>query len=595
MKFPRLLSQLRALRYLSIFSKTHFHEDPAEWPLIMSSLSQSLETLKLVFPSCTNSLANHVLNPAGQVQQVTSQHARGPSKLINLDHIFPRLHTLCFNRRFESQPAELFTGLPSNLTSLEMAIHLDYSYQGVKFMSLLPRSLLELKGELTIKGHPGNDWASAPPNLEELPDFTLNVAEEVHDYAWLPRTLRKGRISFSDFSEGGPPFSLAIARSLPPMTHSLKVETLDIELSSSPDWIQQLPSNLQSLRLYYPYRSLISLSYLPKTLTFLSIQLTYRMDLRYLISDANAASTFWPPSLKTLSWNALRHSELELLPRSVDFLDITLDGDLEIPEERKVIAQLLPPHLTYLAVSCSSTVFVGKLPASVKHFEAYQKLDGAVVDVLPDSLPTAILSETVLHRPGPEYELIPQRFPTNLTTLSVLSWPCDRFDFFPRTLRTLYINGLVGIKESTLIRHGRMFESLPVSLTHLIIDQGVIYAEEIPLQRLSHMVQLEFLMLRYSRSMSSSILRELPSTLTKLHLPIRYVADEDAPFIPYRLAHLSLTNFALQIPKITPALVEHWPLRALDDLIARNLSDELWELLHQRLADPFLTIYSRSQ
>ena len=92
--FPRLLFKLRFLRYLAIQSNTELNQKLADWPLIMSSLSQSLETLQLEVPDALRCLTNYALNSSGQAEPGTSNYARGSCKYIDMDRIFSRLHTL---------------------------------------------------------------------------------------------------------------------------------------------------------------------------------------------------------------------------------------------------------------------------------------------------------------------------------------------------------------------------------------------------------------------------------------------------------------------------------------------------------------------
>ena len=587
--FPRLLSKLRNLRYLAIISKIELAEKLEAWPLIMPSLSQSLETLELEVPSTLRCLTNYALNSEGTVEPITSHYARGPSRYIDMDRIFPRLHTLTLALgHFILEPIELFAALPSNLTSLKTHIYLNYAVRDANYMAALPRSLLKLKGSLSIQDHPGADWTFAPPNLERIPDFTI-AADDLEDYAWLPRSLREGTFSFF---EDIPPFSLAIVRSLPPMTHTLIVEEVSIP---SLDWLQLVPIHLKRLALCYHRESLSSLSYLPKSLIDLSIQCNQPFDLRSIIPDASAALKFWPPFLQTLIWNAdLDPADLDLLPRSILSLYLTLKGDATIHVAQKANAQMLPPHLTALTVfSSGSASFVGEFPSHLELLELkVSRLNGTVIDLLPGSVTTALLSSSNLA----DYEALPERFPTNLTTLSVRDWPADAFAFLPRILRSLEVYCL-DLREDnleTLLRAGELFERLPVSLTSLKIVKHKIKWTE-PSLRLGHLVHLKTLHLPYLEFMSSSILRELPSTLADLHLPIPYVEDEHAPFIPYRLTRLQFAIHEYQSERITSNLVQYWPLRALDDLRKFRLAPHLLELLHQRLADPFLTIYSKSQ
>ena len=587
LKFPRLLFNLRGLRYLAIHSNTNLTEKLDEWPLIMSSLSQSLETLKLELPDALRCLTNYALNASGQAEPVTSNYARGSCKYIDMDRIFPRLHTLSLWHDSTTPRSPLyFAALPSNLTCLNALIQLDYTMPGVSYMSALPRTLLRLEGSLEIEDDPNDDWSSAPPHLEKIPDFAYS---DSFDYSWLPKTLRYGQLSFTTII----PFNLSAARSIPSKFPQLSIRSIDDDIYSNSlsTWMQHLPAALKQLRLKLLFEYMISLPFLPRTLVTLSFD-GDQSDLRTIIPNASAASNFWPPSLETLKWRPFHHRDIDLLPQSITELAIVLVEDTDDDDDTLVAqidASLLPPLLKILDIKyCSLIAFSGKFPSNLQDVA----VPSSLVENLPDSVTLLNLCRTdELYHPDPSFEITMQRFPTNLTSLILPSWTYDRFNLIPRALRSLEIRHLVGITKSLLIADGRMFESLPVSLTDLKVSGT---APNLPTQRLGHLVQLKRLHLSLTDSLSSSILRELPSSLEDLCLPILKVEDEDAPFIPCRLRSLQLFNYRYDKAAITPALVRYWPLRALGQLVARRLSSELTELLHLRLADPLLSSYSQA-
>ena len=103
-KFPRLLSKLRGLRYLSIRASKRLKEKPSDWPMIMSSLTGSLETLKLCFPGSLLSLTNFGPDsPTCPSVPIYTDYERGSCEFIDMGSIFPRLHTLTLDK-FDAKP-----------------------------------------------------------------------------------------------------------------------------------------------------------------------------------------------------------------------------------------------------------------------------------------------------------------------------------------------------------------------------------------------------------------------------------------------------------------------------------------------------------
>ena len=579
-KFPRLLSKLRGLRYLSINARREIKEEPSDWPNIISSLTGSLETLKLSFLESHRCLMNFgPATPTCASKPIYTIYERGSCEFIDIGRIFPRLHTLTLDK-VRGQPLNFAAALPSTLTSLSGFSILTYITGEEKYMSTLPRSLLRWKGGLTIRGARNSsrtvdlplhhaDWRDAPPNLERIPRYFVSMLDD-KDHSWLPRSLCEGQIPFVyDVT-----FSSDVARTLPPLTYGLDIRKIDKRINTT-NWLSELPKALKSLNIQLPSAVLNSLAYLPRTLTKLQIVCKEQdsFDLRSLVSNAKVAETFWPPSLDDLEWDsALPCDDFDLFPKSTRDLTVRLaDLSSDTTTKRLIIdAKLFPPKLTSLSLmggSSPSTTIIGQYPSGLRRIDTSllrYGLDERTIESLPDSLTKLILGErTVLFDPIELY-FLPKSIPCNLASLQVFDWATDHFGLVPRTLKDLKVDNLIAPNEqSTIVAAGRMFEGLPVSLTSLQIDSSTCL--EIPLQRVSHLVNLRLLHLNYTEEMSALALRELPPFLTDLSLPIDELADEDASFIPPGLTRLSLGDPCSLI--ITPSIVQYWPLRATDDLI----------------------------
>ena len=468
-------------------------------------------------------------------------------------------------------------------------------------MSTLPRSLLRWKGSLSLVGELPDmsslvsktvdlalhhaDWRGAPPNLERISSYIV-IYLASNDHSWLPRSLCEGQIQIGNKSA----FSSDVARTLPPLTSDLSLFTIDERLFTT-NWMTELPKALQSLYFASTSAGLNSLAYLPRTLTKLHIGRKYSeiFDLRSLISNAKAAETFWPPTLDHLEWDFdLPCDDFDLLPKSTRDLTVRLADPASDTTTKGLIidAKLLPPKLTSLSLFGGSSHFVtimGQYPSGLRLIDTSllkSGLDERTIESLPDSLINLILGQgTALFHPT-RMNLLPTSIPCSITSLRVARWRCDHFGLVPRTLQMLKIGDLiVHDEQSTLIVTGRIFEDLPVSLTSLKVRAGIEL--EIPLQRVSHLVNLQFLHLKYNTEMSALALRELPPLLTELSIPIFELSDEDVSFIPPGLTHLKLGDPYSLI--ITQAIIQHWPLRAINDLEIYSVSPEHHKSLRKRI------------
>ena len=581
--FPQVVSQLRQLRHISISTVLDLRQGPT-WPEILRSLPTTLESLAIAardFRVCYANINRTTDHP------IQTTYSRGQSAAVELDRLFPRLHTLALSSTtsFRARAtSDLFPALPSSLTRLDAPLALDYD-KAPSHLSKLPPNIMYLNksiswapyNELSFPAEIAlrQDMANAPPNLQT---FTAAISQPWGTYldledstcdCWLPRSL-----SEIDWSREGPSWSAKIALSVPPNLHTLGLCSID-EASfcrePSDNWIIALPRTLTKLTVLVDKVHINFASYghlLPRTLTELA--LGSPKGLRSINAfgawSEVTAVNYWPPKLTTLSLPRLRCEPTLLpyiLPQTLTKLNIYIDPSLDFREWST--ANALPPALTHLELGWSFSL-------DIKLDFAKYNLETCILNCSDSELffgPSALQqfnfppSLTTLHLNGLKLSAVStleisndDPFP-NLKHLSVREMDWGWFGKLP-SLQSLEVLTVTGFSESPLVADGKLFRDLPSSLTYLHVNgHDGSHLDLLPPQSLVHMTELRDLELGYAWRSSSKILRLLPKTLKRLMLVIIAWDEHDLPHIPPHLENYPFTA------SLTPTIAKYLPLQSL--------------------------------
>lgn len=371
--FPRALLNLRRLRSLCLYSPTNIVTRHTDWHPLLRSLPETLEELSITSSDAETAFFNFVPDATSD-SHVTTEFARGSSRLIDIGALFPRLHTLKVRNEnplvnMEIPPSD-FPGFPSTLTSVSCGSLLDFSEPMIVFAKL-PPSLVSWHVELRLRGPSLLDWSACPPSLTHIKEIV--VLSSQFDFSWLPRTLRS--VMLSKFNALFPP-DPGMLRTLPS-----GLDRLDFWTEAGPldDWSQYLPTGLQRLCLRNHFNFPRGMRHFPHQLTELMLTIhsealtnllssdalppslqTLRIDV--LLSGRPLTTEHLPPNLRVLSVkmreNAAEHPwsiVLKSLPYSLD----TIDFQLYCANERFCVEGPLPKSLTIFRTTNSARNAVG--------------------------------------------------------------------------------------------------------------------------------------------------------------------------------------------------------------------------------------------
>lgn len=620
---PHMIARLRSLRHFSHYAETSLRALylPYCLPARLRSLPSTLEYLAL------NDIP---FNADEAFNRIESTYSRGASVVIELETLFPNLHTL----KLKIAPHDLFPALPTSLTRLEGHISLDYfSGADTHSISKLPPGLLHLTGPVdwTLEDRYRSDnayflattsdvycseeavdairldFANAPPGLQ-----TINVHRhvrwsrptELHNSSytfWLPKTL----VEIDWTPSNCPPWAPILARSMPPNLHTLLLGEINLEAyaTANSNWVEDLPRSITKLAVSPENRGMILdfASYgrfLPPGLTSLELATPERHSFgRFGDWSKITGIDYWPSKLSTLGllkfW--IEPSDIIHLPRTLSTLSVSVSSSnaaSKIGDTPQLCTDQLPPRLTSLNLAWTSLVNIN---VSLKHLPLkkctlqYQEpinqskyFPYEILHRFSDTL-TYLKLANICITPPSQKEVLELPLP-NLTSLKILATHCKLFKFIPRNVRYLSIKFISGIPESPLLRAGQLFQHLPASLSALILKEAWSNLQndfELPPQRLDHLRSLLHLRLTCVHKVSSGMLKQLPQSLKHLDIKITELKDDDAPFIPPRL-------ITCLIPNVTLALVQNIPIAALAGINADKspvkVSHELEEIAQERVS-----------
>lgn len=573
--FPKMVFKLQALAHLYISSPQSLVRLLHEWQSILRSLPNTLESLTIVG-------AFDPSNLDAECDLITTKYPRGASHAIELDSLFPRLHTLVIPTGTHS--SNLFPALPSSLTRLDATIHMRYD-QGPSHFSRLPPSLLQLNGRLSwfipksgeaAVAEIRRDCANAPAGLQKIPDtFPLRQASGSSNSplfeCWLPKSLL-----VADWETY--PWSPTIARTMPPHLLELKLDDSDIAPFEDSNWIAEIPRTLTKLgikRHTNAKRKVDFASYahcLPPALT----SLTLLGDLGFTRGafgnwSALSGNHFWPSNLQTLKlidfW--IKPSDIVTLPRTVKKLQLSVSSATttsEHPRRPKLHTALLPSSMTALKLEWTPEVAVELSLTKFNLLTCTLSFQGDEPIALPTSsffaaFPASLVSlkaENIIAQstlpPTNVASLLP-----SLRRLELQGADWESFEHIPRGVTCLRIQSLSGIASSPLLADGKLLQHLPTSLKTIEFgDQTIGLPDdfELPTQHFDHLTFLQHLSITAALTESSSMLRNLPRGLRSLRLKMKELTEDELQFLPKRLESCDLGYS-------TPTLVEHLPFKCL--------------------------------
>lgn len=577
--FPLLLTQLRGLRSLHVYKADALVKESKRWLSISQNLSHGLEVLRIVSSDANLSLLNYSLEE-GELC-IETQRPLGTTRYIDMDRLFPRLHTLELgeSETTKIEPRDL-PGLPSTLTSLKASIDISYfnedDDEASKIVSKLPRSLLNLSGFISISPSYDSaalrkDWNHAPPlqQLEIYRSSDLNYVDS------LPRTISKLKLKCGIWN-------LNLAQSIPPLIDSIEhiwnIHSKTFEAIGT-DWCSAFPKSLTKISITLNDIPAISMRSLPPTIQSIEIADRFPWDLflRQCEEASISPNQFWPPLLTQLSIEQMvgfDESHIQLLPKTLQFLKISMTASDPNSEEMFAIeGNAFPPNLTKLKLRIGPTDFLGgfKITSSLQSSLKKLKVVNAKVYLEFPSLPDSLTSLSLPSSTYPEREWV-LALPSGLRKLKIATWNGTMNKDLPRKLIFLAVNNLLGVPPSD----GCMFDGLPTSLENLYL--GRPHGAQFKAEQKMHLPNLTQLSISAAGSVSSSILKHLPDSLGGLSVNLVELQKEHIPFIPPRLAWCHIpTRMLNEHFSNDPALVDYWPIRCDGSWIQSEKAKSLLE------------------
>lgn len=349
---------------------------------------------------------------------------------------------------------------PAGLESFEWSTKLEPSFD---FLAL-PRGLTALNLSKTSFNHlSSTDVEKLPPGLTHLKGVTLLT---IKCLALLPRSMRSGDWIDGPLSKCRPQSMPRFLQSLPPATASILGEfTIKNgyfkKLGTS--WAAQLPQSLTELQIGGRFLHSAEIELLPRTLLRLvKVKLDYT-EL-YARSEAEGGTSFWPPSLASISTEdnvgSVSAMMFTLFPKSITELT-----GLRISLGTCIMssAQNLPPRLVTLSARHPSfyTAFLSvPLPSSLTELDlenvAFSPL---CFSMLPPHLVRLVLHDTPLdvEKMAPCMALLPR----TIEDLSLGVVQRAALLELPPGLKSLTVTSIIG----TL--HDQYIQALPRSLTRI--------------------------------------------------------------------------------------------------------------------------------
>lgn len=515
-----------------------------------------------------------------------TKYSRGKSRLIDLDKLFPRLHTL---KVWSNLPRRVKTfhiaisdlaGLPPTLTHLKWPSLSLFASTFREMMALLPPSLAHLDVSLQVEdpspracvvdvGGPSN----SPASLESIRRIIWN-ASAILDA--LPRSLKRCQLDTSHFDR-------KYLESLPLQLEELNLDyDMYITPQVSEDWTSYLPRSLLKLTIgSFFLRPVID--ELPRTLTELccdlSSTLMNALVTRFQDGSASRSSiaSIWPETLTSLSCRleSLEVGHLAALPLTLNILELRL----KLPGPGTFRASELPSALTSLNTSVfgvTPVFYVDNFPSTLADAQLPSQTsengDAAreILLLLPSSLSHLHLS-SLNSRYSQDMLNLDWPFPTHLSSLVLSYFHSELIPKLPPLLTSLRINRLVNPASDTTI-----LSKLPSTLQTLEIEylepQELVYDDD----SFSNLANLSSLRISSKCLFRSKVLRGISKRLLYLMLSFTSLEAEDASFLPPLLLRFRPPRVTLPFP----GLERYWPV-----MCAETAPEEIQSDIYKRLRE----------
>lgn len=131
---PRMLFHFRHLRSLTIKSRLRLSKRDHKWPALLSSFPATLVTLHISSEDSTSAFLNYAPeSKTSSPKIIVTDYPRGPSRLVDLERMFPWLRTLEIGDG-ATFLIEDSAGLPSQLTRFNAQLRIeasDWSQDGI--------------------------------------------------------------------------------------------------------------------------------------------------------------------------------------------------------------------------------------------------------------------------------------------------------------------------------------------------------------------------------------------------------------------------------------------------------------------------------
>ena len=589
-RFPRLILEMRGLRYLRVKSPGELTKNSKNWSSIAKNLPRSLEELHLDSKDAHLAFMNFAPKwRPKQHEYIAKQYPLGRSCFVDIASILPRLHTLemrCSSAPNAIHPSDL-PGLPSTLTSLTATINFVYdtTYASIHSTntglqvfggaSLLPPSLTALNGDIRLsfpqaspegRANALSDWSRAP-KLQTLAFHRSSVVpEEV-----IPKTAIDLEITLAIWD-------LKTSQAYPPLANSISLpDTIDQASFKrhGTDWLAEIPKHVEKLSAILPWNTTFPVASLPRLLKHIVLSNVFDWSIvKEQLKQAHEPSQFWPPQLASMTAlfsNFDLEADIQTLPQTLTRLAMRINTE-NTEEEPIQVAGNFPPNLTYLSLrmpwsSPKVLKMMSPLPSSLITVELYQAQTEFVEQALPDSLKHLMLGIPMEEAP------LHWRMPSQLTSLSISIMDSSAFETLPRALTRLNITEKLTDLDNKRLK-GHLFVGLPSGITDLSVRSSSI--SDFPSQRLATILpRLESLELTMSITIPSEFIRELPPTIRKFMTQLENFTEETIPFIPPKLIIIPPRIPYPLSPNEERLIGQYWPIRCGIALVSPSVSKEI--------------------
>ena len=551
LRLPPMIYELSSLSHLALECNEEILGDPISWQSVIQRLPVTLETLSIRSPDARLALLHS--KPGIKVEYVTTQYARGPSRLLDLETMFPRLRKLKiittenYSQHPDLLPSDL-PGLPSTLESLETRMLLS---SPASILSL-PPSLRFLLGRIVLGFEPANHPPSVwPPHLENV--------------AWVGH-IREGEKWFHMASQETRPQNMGwklppLPQFLPPTIRSFHLNGTD-PTSNEGAWLSMLPDGLTNLSL--SWIDMLDNGKLPQGLRVLHINTVFDYDkigrLWREKGPWTANTSPWPPGLEELSFASsfVKPADLVTLPQALKLLKVNI-SPAKSGENEAIDLNGLFPNLTHLESNMNGILSMKpiRLPANLR--QLFLKTPPPMPGDPQSSISWSAHTTSAPLLDGFAFASL---LPDTLTTLSVPEWSADLFNLLPRGLLHFRAGRLpdVTAAQSSNFKTDQLFEELPPHLKTLSLGEDTLgeISQSLKIRDASavHFKHLLSCVIA-DIALPSQFLRMLPQELYTLRVKLISLLPEDAPFIPPRLLHLDLGP---GVECTEPHVAPYWPI-----------------------------------